>query len=545
MKQKIRKKLLISTVLTTIILGSVASIASACKPDKKNNLESDSINNPDSSVHPKESDKHRREGFKPKEQPSLPEDKEKKKEHPKDTLDKNNRLPDGKPNDKNPESKDKSKPNSKGDESTNPHDKPKNGDQASEHMGGGDKNNQKLGNQDEGKVEDRKLDGNKGQKPKKSIPFTPLVPGVENKEIIPGLPLSPGKKNNKEKQNDKKEDDFFQNHPAFIKEIPGVKYSVFLDGVKFAENSFGRVSDDPVGVYKHLNPRNENDYWFDTNKEFNRNDNALCAAITAANWLDYWFIQNKDYIKDYLKDETKGKLNITLAGQSYTADIRELMEVYVDTTDNRVDHKVFKSKIFDFFLKRYGGTFVNPNMLVDHYLNGYPYNAARDRFGGQNYHSRYDVNTNYGFFREVFGKNILTKLTDARNTYRKKALSEAVIDALKNKRPMAISHSTLGKTTGHIINVWGADFDENQNVVGFYITNSDDPNSTYFDEKDNKRKLANVVYYYVHYNESDGKIHVGQNPDPNSGADLWDFYSLDLGQQYFKDYLAKKKESTK
>ncbi|UWV82044.1 hypothetical protein [Mycoplasmopsis cynos] len=67
-----------------------------------------------------------------------------------------------------------------------------------------------------------------------------------------------------------------------------------------------------------------------------------------------------------------------------------------------------------------------------------------------------------------------------------------------------------------------------------YITNSDDPKSTYKLKDDTKESLSNVVYYNVWYNNDKKVISVGQSDEENSGADLWDLYSVDLGQEYFE-----------
>ncbi|WAM03143.1 hypothetical protein ONA22_05210 [Mycoplasmopsis cynos] len=64
------------------------------------------------------------------------------------------------------------------------------------------------------------------------------------------------------------------------------------------------------------------------------------------------------------------------------------MKYYEDNSANK-SYKVWKSNMFEFFKFRYKSTFVNPNMLVDHYLNGYSYNAAKDKFGGSNTESKY------------------------------------------------------------------------------------------------------------------------------------------------------------
>ncbi|UWV93396.1 IdeS/Mac family cysteine endopeptidase [Mycoplasmopsis cynos] len=95
------------------------------------------------------------------------------------------------------------------------------------------------------------------------------------------------------------------------------------------------------------------------------------------------------------------------------------------------------------------------------------------------------------FFGDVFGRHILTKKTNVSHTWQKETFSKTLIDALVKNKPLGISHNNKfsKRTTVHIINVWGADFDENYNVVGLYITNSDDPKSTYKLKDDSKERL--------------------------------------------------------
>ncbi|TQC54071.1 hypothetical protein E1I18_00500 [Mycoplasmopsis mucosicanis] len=332
--------------------------------------------------------------------------------------------------------------------------------------------------------------------------------------------------------------EFWDKHPALLSQKTRAKYSVFLGGVKLDPDGFKNVPDEGL---KYIKERQENDWWYDTNKDFDIRDNALCAAITATNWLHYWLRQNKKYVDEYLKDSSKGFYTATLKNIVKTLDLRELMKIYEDS-QKQVNHKVWKSKFFDFFKERYSGTFVNPNMLIDHYINGYSYNAAKDRFGGENYEYKYKKpEPNKSFFADVFGKHILTRKLDSRYISRKQSFSKALLENLVRNNPLGISHNTLGKTTGHIINVWGADFDENYNVVGLYITNSDDPYNTVDDN--GTPKLANVIYYNVWYNQRTGLINVGGKDEENTGANLWDLYSVDLGQEYFEAYFKNHKNT--
>lgn len=337
--------------------------------------------------------------------------------------------------------------------------------------------------------------------------------------------------------------EFWNKHPALLTQKKRAKYSLFLDGVKFDANAFKNIEN---SGWRYTKERQLDDWWYDINKDFDRADNALCAGITSANWLHYWLRQNKKYVDDYLKDSSKGFYDVVENGTTKKQfDLRELMKYYEDNSANK-SYKVWKSNMFEFFKFRYKSTFVNPNMLVDHYLNGYSYNAAKDKFGGSNTESKYKLpELHKSFFGDVFGKHILTKKTNVSHTWQKETFSKTLIDALVKNKPLGISHNNKfsKRTTGHIINVWGADFDENYNVVGLYITNSDDPKSTYKLKDDTKERLSNVVYYNVWYNNDKKVISVGQSDEENSGADLWDLYSVDLGQEYFEAYFKSLKDN--
>ncbi|MCU9932533.1 IdeS/Mac family cysteine endopeptidase [Mycoplasmopsis cynos] len=283
--------------------------------------------------------------------------------------------------------------------------------------------------------------------------------------------------------------EFWNKHPALLTQKKRAKYSLFLDGVKFDANAFKNIEN---SGWRYTKERQLDDWWYDINKDFDRADNALCAGITSANWLHYWLRQNKKYVDDYLKDSSKGFYDVVENGTTKKQfDLRELMKYYEDNSANK-SYKVWKSNMFEFFKFRYKSTFVNPNMLVDHYLNGYSYNAAKDKFGGSNTESKYKLpELHKSFFGDVFGKHILTKKTNVSHIWQKETFSKTLIDALVKNKPLGISHNNKfsKRTTGHIINVWGADFDENYNVVGLYITNSDDPKSTYKLKDDTKERL--------------------------------------------------------
>ncbi|WP_029906499.1 IdeS/Mac family cysteine endopeptidase [Mycoplasmopsis opalescens] len=369
------------------------------------------------------------------------------------------------------------------------------------------------------------------EKAKKVIPWTKLD---KAKKVIPWTKLEKAK----EIPHHPSEDEFWNSHPALLKDKTKSRYSLFLDGVNLDADAFYYDPEDPDEGYRYSKDQELTDWWFDTNKEFDSKDNFLCAAITAANWLHYWLKQNQKYVDKYLEDAQKGDFTIGSGANAKTFNLRELREIYLDP-NKIVGHKVWRSKFFDFFKYRYSNTFVNPNKLFDHYVNGFPYNPGKDKFGGQNYKENYQPDQNQsGFFRDVFKDNILTKITSVRDETEKKQFSDTIIKAIKNKNPIGISHSNGTPRSGHIINVWGADFDEEKNVVGLYITNGDDPIKTFKNQKTNEIRLTNIVYYNVNYYKGKIKLTAGNNEE--YGAEAWDLYTIDLGQKYFEEYFANK-----
>lgn len=268
--------------------------------------------------------------------------------------------------------------------------------------------------------------------------------------------------------------------------------------------------------------------WFDANKKRGTQDDAiLCSAAVSANMLHWWLEQNSDNVSRFL-EINKNPEKRNLAGM----EIKPLKDL-VNSYNNQDDSEIFK--VFtDYFGSKNGqeSRTVWADTVTDMFINGYNPNLS----GNVNDESKYNENTldkRGGYFKEVFGKKILTSRTHAN---KKQQFNEKLKTYLNEGKAIGLSYYNGGRM-GHIINVWGAEFDEKGDAVAVYVTDSDDQSSTYKELGDKKRGLFRyrVVYGY----DGETRISALTNPEPRYGGKVIDLYGLSLGEEQWNKYFEK------
>lgn len=196
---------------------------------------------------------------------------------------------------------------------------------------------------------------------------------------------------------------------------------------------------------------------------------------------------------------------------------------------NKDDHS---SKIFNLF-KQYFARLrkgIWADTTIDMFINGY----KPSLYGLRNHKEQFNNSKDPrgGFFREVFKDEILTE-RDNINSY--EDLNRLVKQRLKEGRVLAISHLMTSKI-GHIVTVWGADFDSNGNLKGLYLSDSDDYDSTFKDKNNNKFKYSMKRYNVENKNNI---LKLSTEKEEGFGVKVLDLYSLSLGQDAWNNYFKK------
>ncbi|CEN96085.1 glucan endo-1 [[Clostridium] sordellii] len=256
--------------------------------------------------------------------------------------------------------------------------------------------------------------------------------------------------------------------------------------------------------------------WYDANKVFNgAGDDSLCSGATAANMLNWWMDQNSDYINKYLD----------LHGENSTCINKDLGISQNATISN---FRKNPDDLFKYITKCFGNRDnkgIAPDRTLFWFLNGHDLNY------------RLPVNkidARGGFFQDVFndyssiiGHTISSYFSD---------LNYSLLDNLYHNQGIGISYHTPFGGSSHIVSLWGAKFDINGNLLGVFVTDSND-GKTLIDNKSGN--TYGMVYMNVVKEINTGKARLTNKVTPNGniGAPVLDLYTLDTGKSIWEDYF--------
>ncbi|MBN0970906.1 IdeS/Mac family cysteine endopeptidase [Mycoplasma phocoeninasale] len=296
----------------------------------------------------------------------------------------------------------------------------------------------------------------------------------------------------------------------------------WVSGVNVDVRKFLRSSEEGLEYYQYPLRGSENEGWYDINKDFEGGDWTLCSANVASNLLHWWLDQNKKYVDKYIE------LNPEKAAIKSGDTIKYLSKIRTNYKDE--DGYYDKSKIFDDFKNLFGGKYLWPDKLIDMFINGYKYSKE---FLPNN-ESDYQPSQVRGFLKEVFESK---RLSDFKEPGDLKTFSKTIKDWLDKKRGLAISYSTrVG--AGHIITIWGADFDKDGNVIAIYISDSDNK-SEKMNSKNNSGKKERVGMTRLRVDYSSGVAKLSSYAEKGSGAEVLHLYSIKNGESIWKSYFEK------
>jgi len=197
-------------------------------------------------------------------------------------------------------------------------------------------------------------------------------------------------------------------------------------------------------------------------------DGSQCWAKSSSNMLHWWFEQNKENVKKYIAKKGITKENNLATYEMYNP-------VYTrglpDTDEN------IKSSIANEFRKKC------PNSTNGNWI----YSGLRWYLYGLKGLAK-DKTYSPALFKDVFGKGEENDPVVAEGTYTKKIFEDILKDALLNpnsKKAVGVHVHDEGKY-GHGITLWGAAFDEEENVIAIYVC-------------DNNFKPNRIFTYGIYY----------------------------------------------
>lgn len=277
---------------------------------------------------------------------------------------------------------------------------------------------------------------------------------------------------------------------------------VWVDGIQMPSQSDWKLL--YPGLYtSYFLPWKEGYGWYDCNKlnpTANPDgipDGMMCWAASASSILHWWFEQNKVYI-DMYGDKYKGP--------NY----------------HYPQPKAQESDIFQYFIDAYADEAGYPDAGLNWFIQGtiptLPH-IEDDQYPG-------------GFFKDVFPSGM--KLSNNFGGLGKEYFNSLIKDALSNKKAVSLAIGEVRK--GHIITLWGAEFNEEGNVSYIYVAdNNDGDQFTTFGYKE-----MCMRYEVVHNTYPEG----GTNTCYKQGYISYDkpivinrLITMELGTQYWKEYF--------
>lgn len=257
-----------------------------------------------------------------------------------------------------------------------------------------------------------------------------------------------------------------------------------------------------------------NQGWYDITKTFNGKDDLLCGGATAGNMLYWWLDQNKQEIETYLQ-KYPNKNGLIINGQELI-NLKDIINTKSDQKNSKL-FNFFKEAAFSGYSRQRKG--VMPDLVINMFINGYrlklsdnkptiAINELKDSRGG--------------FFDEVFKRGEDSAILTERHNLVDNSLesiSKLIRKSLDDGKALGLSHTYNSRYMGHVINLWGADFNPEGNLEAIYVTDSDSDAS------------VGMKKYFVGVN-SQGNVTISAKKieGNNLGAQILGLFTLSTGQ---------------
>lgn len=252
--------------------------------------------------------------------------------------------------------------------------------------------------------------------------------------------------------------------------------------------------------------------WYDCNK---RNPSAkpggipdgyMCWAATASNLLHWWIDQNMAYVTRY-GDRYKGP--------DYVFHSERTNDGGLENTTRQ------ESDIFQCFIDSFADEAGKGDDGLNWFIHGIVPTAPALTNGNQG-----------GYFKDVFPQGV--KLAANVAGLGKASFNKAVKDALANGKGMGLSIGDV--RSGHVVTLWGAEFDSDGYVSYIYMADNNDRNQ--YEVNGVGCDRYEIVYETLPEGGTITKYKSGFIPDDRPVA-LNRLVTLELGQEYWEEYLAK------
>ncbi|UTY33300.1 IdeS/Mac family cysteine endopeptidase [Treponema putidum] len=250
----------------------------------------------------------------------------------------------------------------------------------------------------------------------------------------------------------------------------------------------------------------DNTKWFNNRKIFYLNipatdggDSNQCWAKTASNMLHWWFVKNKENIDNYIT-----KKNITGAEKDKYQDFYNR-----NSPDSQEPEKSYIAKTFR--------TKAHNGQLGDYIISGLAWYLYGNSSASLPTTPEYE---GPALFKDVFNINktpIKTQIIKGKVEF-----ETAITDALNSQKAIGLHMRGTkgGKDYAHAITLWGAVFDEEENIIAIYVVDNNHTENRVFPYGIYYRNGLPYIFNYPN-NAFATDRYVGEVTTLDKGEALW------------------------
>ncbi|MFR6552574.1 MAG: IdeS/Mac family cysteine endopeptidase [Paraclostridium sordellii] len=254
--------------------------------------------------------------------------------------------------------------------------------------------------------------------------------------------------------------------------------------------------------------------WYDANKVFNgAGDDYLCSGATAANMLNWWMDQNADYINRYL--DLHGE-NSTCINKDFGISQNATISNFRKNPDD----------LFRYITKCFGNkrSILHAGDTMFWFLNGHDLHCSL---------SSNKIDDRGGFFPDVFRDYY--SLIGQKGCVYFEQLNYILLNTLYHNKGIGLSYNASSRFN-HIVSLWGAKFDTNGNLLGVFITDSNDGKKLIDNKSGN---TYGMIYRNIVKEVKTGAPKITNKVTPNGdvGSTVLGLQTLDTGKSIWENYF--------
>ena len=283
--------------------------------------------------------------------------------------------------------------------------------------------------------------------------------------------------------------------------------------------------------------------YYDMNKNVHRMDieSHLCYLGSSVNLIYWWLEQNSDYVNEYVSrlkntdiyNQPSGLRKILPFDQSFWDDILAqppITNVPEEGWAQEITTSKLVQRLMGYYLGRDKGFYVD--CVIDYFINGYLASNSTDG-SYANTPEEYEMDSLGGLFYPIFDKQMITQRYQDTRGAQYQFYNENMKKFFNEGKGVSIAYH-VGSNLAHAITIWGAEYDDNDNLVRFYVTDSDDYQYPSNMKPDTLRGMHSMNVYP----SESGSMLMGNNvSDQTQGSRVFYVTTVDLAQDKWEEVL--------